>query len=179
MLISILVTLTEKNNNILKVSENPKIWHEIIIWLYYLAIKFSNNINKVGAYIIHKWINLSHSYITYVRDVSIYEQCIVPLCLNHLIFLCKDYTPKPCCHASLQNFLTKYRYSYNYFMVIWRQMVGFSLTAWLHASYCELWAMKKVAERKAEGHLVGVVVKMQAVYERYGRLFICKLLLKG
>jgi len=38
-------------------------------------------------------------------------------------------------------------------------MVGFSLTAWLHASYCELWAMKKVAERKAEGRLVGVVVK--------------------
>ena len=58
----ILVTLTEKNNNILKVSENPKIWHEIIIWLYYLAIKFSNHINKVGLCIIHKWINLSHSY---------------------------------------------------------------------------------------------------------------------
>jgi hypothetical protein len=62
MLINILVTLTEKNN-ILKVSENPKIWHEIIIWLYYLAINFSNHINKVGLYIIHKWLNLSHGLI--------------------------------------------------------------------------------------------------------------------
>jgi hypothetical protein len=46
--------------------ENPKIWHEIIIWLYYLAINISNHINKVGLYIVdnHKWINLSHSYIT-------------------------------------------------------------------------------------------------------------------
>jgi hypothetical protein len=53
-----------KNNNPLKVSENPKIWHEIITWLYYLAIKFSNHINKVGPYISYKWIDLSHSYIT-------------------------------------------------------------------------------------------------------------------
>jgi hypothetical protein len=59
----ILVTLAEKNNNILKVPKNPRIWHEIIIWLYYLAIKFSNRINKVGLYMIYKWIHLSHSYI--------------------------------------------------------------------------------------------------------------------
>ena len=63
MLISILVTPI-KNNNIFKVSENPKIWHESITWLYYLAIKLSNHINKVGLYIVHKWINLSHSYVT-------------------------------------------------------------------------------------------------------------------
>jgi hypothetical protein len=33
--------------------ENPKIWHEIIIWLYYLAINISNHINKVVLYIVH------------------------------------------------------------------------------------------------------------------------------
>jgi hypothetical protein len=54
----------EKNNDILKVSKNPKIWHEIIIWLYYLAIKFSNHINKVRLYIIHRWIDLSYSLIS-------------------------------------------------------------------------------------------------------------------
>jgi len=48
-----------KNNNILKVSKNLKIWHEIIIWLYYLAIKFSNHITKVGLYIIHLWTKYS------------------------------------------------------------------------------------------------------------------------
>ena len=35
-----------KSNNILKVSKNHKIWLEIIIWLYYLTINFSNHINN-------------------------------------------------------------------------------------------------------------------------------------
>jgi hypothetical protein len=45
-----------KNNNILIASENPRIWHDIIIWLYHLGIKFSSDIIKVGLYIIHKCI---------------------------------------------------------------------------------------------------------------------------
>jgi len=70
----------KKNNNIIKVSKSPKIWHEIIIWLYYLTIKFSNLINKLGLYIIHKLMYLLHSYISSEICVHFLTICIRPLC---------------------------------------------------------------------------------------------------
>ena len=46
----ILAALTKKSNNIAKWSKNPKNLYVDILWMYKLAIKFSNHFNKVGLY---------------------------------------------------------------------------------------------------------------------------------
>jgi hypothetical protein len=36
--------------------EKSKNWHGNIFWVFMLAIKFSNDFNKEGLYIVHKMI---------------------------------------------------------------------------------------------------------------------------